>query len=135
MPAVPAFLIEPIWDQFQVLNPEVVDAHPLGCDRPRVDNRIVFDKVIQILVPGCAYEKIADSTCSAATIRRRRDEWITAGVFVRLEQIALWTATTTSPSPTPSSPSDDSSETAGPVTAGTDDPITNPDLMTQSLTR
>ena len=83
MPAVPAFLIEPIWDQFQVLNPEVVDAHPLGCDRPRVDNRIVFDKVIQILVLGCAYEKIADSTCSAATIRRRRDEWITAGGGLR----------------------------------------------------
>ena len=28
-------------------------------------------KLIQVLVLGAAYEKVADSTCSAATIRRR----------------------------------------------------------------
>ena len=89
MPAVPSFLIEPIWDQFQVLIPVPVDAHPLGCHRPRIDNRVVFDKLVQVLVLGAAYEKIADSSCSAATIRRRRDEWIIAGIFTRLEQIAL----------------------------------------------
>lgn len=38
---------------------------------------------------GAAYEKVADSTCSAATIRRRRDEWISADVFTALEQAAL----------------------------------------------
>lgn len=89
MPAVPSFLIEPLWDQFQVLIPVPADAHPLGCHRPRIDNRVVFDKLVQVLVLGAAYEKIADSSCSAATIRRRRDEWIAAGIFTRLEQIAL----------------------------------------------
>jgi transposase len=49
----------------------------------------VFDKLVQVLVLGAAYVKIADSTCSATTIRRRRDEWITAGIFTRLEQICL----------------------------------------------
>jgi transposase len=49
----------------------------------------VFDKLVQTLVLGAAYERIADSTCSATTIRDRRDEWIAAGVFDQLEQLCL----------------------------------------------
>jgi len=71
-----------------VLIPPVIDEHPLGCHRPRVPDRVVFDKLIQVLVLGAASEKIADSTCSATTIRRR-DEWIAAGVSTELEQICL----------------------------------------------
>lgn len=89
MPAVPSWLIEPIWDQFQTLIPPVIDTHPLGCHRPRIPDRIVFDKLVQVLVLGAAYAKIADTTCSATTIRTRRDEWITAGIFTTLEQICL----------------------------------------------
>ena len=89
MPAVPSRIIEPIWDQFQVLIPAVTDRHPLGCHRPRVADRVVFDKLVQVLVLGAAYEKVADTTCSATTIRRRRDEWITAEIFAALEQFCL----------------------------------------------
>ena len=89
MPAVPSWLIEPIWDQFQALIPPTVDTHPLGCHRPRIPDRVIFDKLIQVLVLGAAYAKIADHTCSATTIRTHRDEWITAGVFAALEQLCL----------------------------------------------
>ena len=89
MPAVPSWLIEPVWDQFQALIPPVVDTHPLGCHRRRIPDRVIFDKLVQVLVLGAAYAKIADHTCSATTIRTRRDEWITAGVFAGLEQLAL----------------------------------------------
>lgn len=89
MPALPSSVIEPVWDQFAALLPERIDTHPLGCHNPRIPDRIVFDKLVQILVLGVAYERIADSTCSATTIRNRRDEWITAGVFARLEQLCL----------------------------------------------
>lgn len=89
MPAVPSCIIEPIWEQFHALLPEIVDTHPLGCHRPRVPDRIVFDKLVQVLVLGAAYGKIADTTCSATTIRRRRDEWISAGAFAELEQLCL----------------------------------------------
>lgn len=82
-------IIEPLWHQFEALIPPVVDEHPLGCHRPRVADRIVFDKLVQVLVLGAAYAKISDSTCSATTIQRRRDEWIAAGVFVELELICL----------------------------------------------
>lgn len=89
MPALPSFIIEPLWDQFCALLPERVVDHPLGCHRPRISDRIVFDKLIQVLVLGAAYERIADTTCSATTIRARRDEWITAGVLDQLEQLCL----------------------------------------------
>lgn len=92
MPALPSWLINPLWDQFAALLPvrPVFDpAHPLGCHRRRVPNRIVFDKLIQVLRFGCSYEGIADTSCSASTIRNRRDEWIKLGIFARLKSIAL----------------------------------------------
>lgn len=89
MPAVPSSIIEPVWDQFAALLPAREITHPLGCHRPRVPDRIVFDKLVQILVLGAAYEKIADASCSATTLRRRRDEWIAAGIFTALEQLCL----------------------------------------------
>jgi transposase len=92
VPAIPSWLLEPLWDQFAALLPDrpVYDpAHPLGCHRPRIGDRIIFEKLIQVLRFGCSYESIADCACSATTIRDRRDEWIRAGIFARLKQIAL----------------------------------------------
>ncbi len=89
MPAVPPYIIEPIWQQLVALLPERDEDHPLGCHRPRIPDRVVFEKLVQVLVFGCAYEKIADEGCSATTLRRRRDEWIGAGVVDALRGMAL----------------------------------------------
>jgi transposase len=89
MPAIPSCIIDPIWDQFAELLPEKKVEHPLGCHNPRIPDRVVFDKLVQVLVFGCAYERIADESCSATTLRRRRDEWIASGVMERLQQIVL----------------------------------------------
>ena len=90
MPAIPPYIIEPIWEQFCALLPERdTDAHPLGCHRHRVPERLVFDKLVQVLVFGCAYERIADRSCSATTLRRRRDEWINSGAMEKLRQMVL----------------------------------------------
>jgi transposase len=89
MPAIPSCIIDPIWDQFAELLPEKKVEHPLGCHNPRIPDRVVFDKLVQVLVFGCAYERIADESCSATTLRRRRDEWIASGVMRRLQQIVL----------------------------------------------
>jgi hypothetical protein len=43
-------------------------AHPLRCHRRRIDDRI-FDKLLQVLRFDCSYQGIADTTCSATTIR------------------------------------------------------------------
>ena len=89
MPALPPYIIEPIWQQFEALLPERRTDHPLGCHRSRVPERVVFEKLIEVLVFGCAYERIADASCSESTLRRRRDEWIELGVMERLRRICL----------------------------------------------
>src|SRR5690625_1005860 len=89
MPAVPLFIMDPLWSQFEALIPPLVDDHPLGCHRSRIPDRVVFDKLVQVLVLGASYAKISDTTCSATTIRRRRDAWIGAGIFTALEQLCL----------------------------------------------
>ncbi len=89
MPAVPPYIIEPIWEQFSALLPKRNVDHPLGCHRARIPDRLVFEKLVQVLVFGCAYEKIAGEGCSATTLRRRRDEWIGSGVVDALREMAL----------------------------------------------
>jgi hypothetical protein len=70
VPAVPTWLIEPLWDQFAALLPPrdlYVSTHPWGCHRRRTDDRIVFDKLIQCC--GSAAPLRASPTAAA---RRRR---------------------------------------------------------------
>jgi hypothetical protein len=45
------------------------------------DDAVVFAKLVEALVFGAGYERLADSSCSATTMRRRRDEWIRLGVW------------------------------------------------------
>ena len=89
MPAVPSGILDPLREAFLALLPPRVDEHPLGCHRPRIDDAVVFDKLVEALVFGAGYERIADADCSATTMRRRRDEWIALGVFDRLRLACL----------------------------------------------
>jgi transposase len=89
VPALPASILEPLWVQFVAVLATHQVHHPLGCHRPRIPDRIVFDKLVQVLVFGCGYRRIADHTCSATTLRRRRDEWITLGVAEQLRLAVL----------------------------------------------
>lgn len=83
----------------RALEPEVVDtvfaavkpllpvravSHPLGCHRPRADDRDCFEAMLVRLVTGCSYEdaeRLCGSKVSDTTVRTRRDEWIEAGIF------------------------------------------------------
>ena len=89
MPALEPYLIEPVWEQFRALLPERNIDHPLGCHRQRIPDRVVFEKLVEVLVFGCAYWRIADESCSESTLRRRRDEWIELGLMERLRNISL----------------------------------------------
>ena len=89
MPALPSSVLEPLWVQIAALLPTPQIHHPLGCHRPRIPDRIVSDKLVHVLVFGCGYRRIADHTCSATTLRRRRDEWISAGVAEQLRLAVL----------------------------------------------
>jgi len=55
VPALPSSILEPLW----------VHAHPprlppAGLHRLRIPDRLVFDKLVQVLVFGCGYRRIAD---------------------------------------------------------------------------
>jgi hypothetical protein len=89
VPAIQSYFIEPIFEQFRALLPEREVNHPLGCHRPRIPDRVVFEKLLQVLVFGCAYWRIADESCSETTLRRRRDEWIALGVMDALRELVL----------------------------------------------
>jgi len=92
VPAVPSSLLEPVWVQFQALlppRPRYDPSHPLGCHRRRIDDRIVFEHLIDALVYGCGYERIATAACSDATMRRRLAEWAAAGIGQQLHRIVL----------------------------------------------
>jgi transposase len=94
MPAILPFIREPLWDQFAALLPQPQATHPLGCHRPRIPDQAVFDKLLQVLVFGCGYRRIADATCSATTSRRRRDEWAAARLMQRTWNGSRLTPTT-----------------------------------------
>jgi hypothetical protein len=92
VPVLPDCLFEPLWDQFSALLPErplVSPTHPLGCHRPRISDRVVFEHVIAALVHGSGYERIASRECSDATIRRRLKEWAALGVSEQVHTLAL----------------------------------------------
>ncbi len=88
MPALQRYITEPLWEQFCALLPQRDVDHPLGCHRSRIPDCVVFEKLVRVLIFGCAYWRIADEECSATTLRRGRDEWIEAGVMDALEEMA-----------------------------------------------
>jgi hypothetical protein len=46
VPALPPYIIDPIWEQFRALLPEREIDHPLGCHRRRIPDRVVFEKLV-----------------------------------------------------------------------------------------
>lgn len=92
MPVLPSSLLEPLWVQFAALCPEQPEfdpAHPLGCHRRRIPDRVVFEHVIAALVHGSGYERVASQRCSDRTIRRRLRLWAEAGLGEHLHELAL----------------------------------------------
>ena len=92
MPDVPVTLLEPVWEQFSALLPDrpaMSPTHPLGCHRPRIPDRVVFEHVVAALVHGSGYERIAPAGCSDRTMRRRLHEWAEAGLAETLHRLVL----------------------------------------------
>jgi putative transposase len=59
--------------------------HPLGCHRPRVDDRKAMDAIFYRLRTGCQWKALdATGICSGSSAHRRFQEWTQAGVFQRL---------------------------------------------------
>jgi transposase len=92
MRALDMEVVDAVWEACRHRIPEVVDNHPKGGHRQRIDDRLCFRGILIRLVTGCSWvdvESILDGTVSDTTLRERRDEWIEAGVFDALVEEAL----------------------------------------------
>jgi transposase len=82
-------MVDILWTTIEPLLPAPDPTrHPLGCHRPRVSDRLCFRAFLIRLVTGASWvdiEAILEHQVSDTTLRARRDEWIKAGVFTRLE--------------------------------------------------
>ncbi|MEZ2370953.1 IS5 family transposase [Arthrobacter sp. RCC_34] len=87
MPALARDFLIPLWKAFEPLIPERIDTHPYGGHRPRISDRTIFECLVSIVVEGRSFERASTLEVSATTLRRRRDEWIEAGIFGRLLEI------------------------------------------------
>jgi transposase len=92
MRALDPEVFDAVWNAVEALVPRPLDRHPLGCHRPRVDDRVCFRGIVIRLVTGCSWttvEALMDGVVSDTTLRARRDEWLDAGVFDTLAAEAL----------------------------------------------
>ena len=75
-----------LWERIQPLLPPR-KPHPLGCHRPRVDDRQAMDAIFFVLRTGCQWNALKETgICSSSSAHRRFQEWTEADVF-----LALWT--------------------------------------------
>jgi transposase len=84
-------VVDAIWRAVEGLLPtRPPDTHPLGCHRQRIPDRTCFEGMLIRLVTGCSWDVAARiSKVGETTLRRRRDEWVRAGVFGALAHEAL----------------------------------------------
>ena len=74
-----------LWERIVPLLPPR-KPHPLGCHRPRVDDRQAMDAIFFVLRTGCQWGALdATGLCSHSAAHRRFQEWTEADIFV-----ALW---------------------------------------------
>ena len=60
---------------------------PLGCHRPRVDDRRAMEAIFLVLRTGCQWKALHHpGLCSSSAAHRRVQEWAAAGVFLELWQ-------------------------------------------------
>jgi transposase len=91
MLALSPAVVEAVWQAFAAYLPKHAEKpHPLGCHRRRVADRDCFEAILFRLVTGCSWDVAGRlGKGGETTLRRRRDEWIKAGVFAVLVTEAL----------------------------------------------
>ncbi len=83
-------VVDAVFSALEGRIPRMVDHHPLGCHRVRTSDRKCFFGMLVRLVTGCSWDVAGRITnTSESTLRRRRDEWMKAGVFGSLVEEAI----------------------------------------------
>src|SRR6185295_5329342 len=78
-----------LWNEMKPLLPPG-KPHPLGCHRPRVDDRKAMDAIFFVLRTGCQWGALdATGLCAHSAAHRRFQAWTEADVFVALREQGL----------------------------------------------
>ena len=82
-------LPDALWERLAPLLPPP-KPHPLGCHRPRVENRKAMDAIFFVLRTGCQWNALNETgLCSSSSAHRRFQEWTAAGVFLEMWKSGL----------------------------------------------
>jgi transposase len=80
-------LSDELWSVLEPLLPVRVNAHRFGGGRPRVADRQCADAIFYVLRTGCQWEALNQTNlCAKSTAHDRFQEWVEAGVFLKLWQ-------------------------------------------------
>jgi len=76
-----------LWVVLQPLLPAHINTHRFGGGRPRVPDRDCADAIFFVLRTGCQWQALDQTElCAHSTAHDRFQEWVEAGVFLKLWQ-------------------------------------------------
>jgi len=79
-----------LWAVLEPLLPVHVNHHRFGGGRPRTPDRQCADGIFFVLRTGCQWKALrATGLCAPSTAHDRFQEWVRAGVFLKLWQAGL----------------------------------------------
>ena len=79
-----------LWAVLQPLLPVHVNIHRFGGGRPRVADRECADAIFYVLRTGCQWQALDQTElCAHSTAHDRYQEWVEAGVFLKLWQTGV----------------------------------------------
>jgi transposase len=83
-------LTDELWAGLQPLLPVHVNGHRVGGGRPRVPDRQCAEAIFYVLRTGCQWGALeATDVCPHSTAHDRFQEWVAAGVFLKLWQAGV----------------------------------------------
>ena len=79
-----------LWAVLQPLLPVPLNTHRFGGGRPRVPDRRCADAIFYVFRTGCQWQALDQTElCAHSTAHDRFQEWVQAGVFLKLWQAGL----------------------------------------------
>jgi len=79
-----------LWTKIEPLLPKHLNKHRFGGGRPRVPDRQAMDGIFFVLRTGCQWNALnATSICSSSTAHLRFQDWVKAGIFLKLWSLSL----------------------------------------------
>jgi transposase len=79
-----------LWAVLQPLLPVHLNTHRFGGGRPRIPDRLCADAIFYVLRTGCQWQALDQTElCAHSTAHDRYQQWVNAGVFLRLWQAGV----------------------------------------------